>query len=214
MARGQRRFIHDSPLRKRDSNRRYRREGEAVLTRAIWLFFARIYKEVRSFASGPAPPACRFAHDSPLEGDGFEPSVPRQIRSRFRDSQPRIHHGFDGLANRNRKFESISLQRRVLCEPDFLNRGAENIAERWPTLACKANIARARELIAASVAVTDPPAEHDDPDLDVSAVEILPGARHRCEALTAPDGRPGRIHRAVRGLGLKARDGAAARLRE
>ena len=34
---------------------------------------------------------------------------------------------------------------------------------------CKANIARARELIAASVAVTDPPAEHDDPDLDVSA---------------------------------------------
>ena len=79
---------------------------------------------------------------------------------------------------------------------------------------CKANIARARELIAASVAVTDPPAEHDDPDLDVSAVEILPGARHRCEALTAPDGRPGRIHRAARGLGLKARDGAAARLRE
>ena len=34
---------------------------------------------------------------------------------------------------------------------------------------CKANIARARELIAASVAVTDPPAEHDDADLDVSA---------------------------------------------
>ena len=112
------------------------------------------------------------------------------------------------------EFESSSLQRRVLCEPDFLNRGAENIAERWPTLACKANIARARELIAASVAVTDPPAEHDDPDLDVSAVEILPGARHRCEALTAPDGRPGRIHRAARSLGLKARDGAAARLRE
>jgi hypothetical protein len=26
--------------------------------------------------SGPAPPACRFAHDSPLEGGGFEPSVP------------------------------------------------------------------------------------------------------------------------------------------
>ena len=28
-----------------------------------------------------------------LEGDGFEPSVPRQIRSRFRDSQSRLHHG-------------------------------------------------------------------------------------------------------------------------
>jgi hypothetical protein len=38
------------------------------------------------------------------------------------------------ISRGNRKFESISLQRRVLCEPDFLNRGAENIAERWPTL--------------------------------------------------------------------------------
>src|SRR5580704_3153687 len=36
--------------RKRDWNRRYRREGEAVPTHAIWLFFARIYREVRSFA--------------------------------------------------------------------------------------------------------------------------------------------------------------------
>jgi hypothetical protein len=34
---------------------------------------------------------------------------------------------------------------------------------------CKANIARARELIAAPVAVTDPPTEHDDADLDASA---------------------------------------------
>ena len=34
---------------------------------------------------------------------------------------------------------------------------------------CKADIARARELIAAPVAVTDPPAEHDDVDLDASA---------------------------------------------
>jgi hypothetical protein len=30
----------------------------------------------------------------------------------------------------DRGFESISLQRRVRCEPDFLDRGAENIAER------------------------------------------------------------------------------------
>ena len=30
----------------------------------------------------------RFAPDSPLEGDGFEPSVPLQIRSRFRDLSP------------------------------------------------------------------------------------------------------------------------------
>ena len=30
----------------------------------------------------------RFARDSALEGDGFEPSVPLQIRSRFRDLSP------------------------------------------------------------------------------------------------------------------------------
>ena len=34
---------------------------------------------------------------------------------------------------------------------------------------CKANITRARELIAAPVAVTDPPAERDDARLDTSA---------------------------------------------
>src|ERR1700730_13284933 len=34
---------------------------------------------------------------------------------------------------------------------------------------CKANTARARELIAAPVTVTDPPAEHDDPEADASA---------------------------------------------
>jgi hypothetical protein len=34
---------------------------------------------------------------------------------------------------------------------------------------CKANIARARELLAAPVAVTDPPAEHDNTDLAASA---------------------------------------------
>ena len=30
----------------------------------------------------------RFVADSALEGDGFEPSVPLQIRSRFRDLSP------------------------------------------------------------------------------------------------------------------------------
>ncbi len=37
------------------------------------------------------------------------------------------------------------------------------------TASCKANIARARELIAAPVAVTDPPAQHDDADPAASA---------------------------------------------
>src|ERR1700724_3531374 len=36
----------------------------------------------------------RFACDSPLEGDGFEPPVPQQIRSRFRESD---HFSHDGL---------------------------------------------------------------------------------------------------------------------
>src|SRR3984893_1217383 len=35
-----------------------------------------------------SPPKIRFAPDSPLEGDGFELSVPQQIRSRFRDNSP------------------------------------------------------------------------------------------------------------------------------
>src|ERR1700693_4012192 len=35
----------------------------------------------------------RFARDSPLEGDGFEPSVPRQIRCRFHDGSPVSHEG-------------------------------------------------------------------------------------------------------------------------
>ncbi len=37
--------------------------------------------------------------NSPLEGDGFEPSVPQQIRSAFQDSQSRLRSQFDGLAN-------------------------------------------------------------------------------------------------------------------
>jgi hypothetical protein len=36
--------------------------------------------------------AFRFARDSSLEGDGFEPSVPRQIRSRF-ESRSASHDG-------------------------------------------------------------------------------------------------------------------------
>jgi hypothetical protein len=35
----------------------------------------------------------KFALDSPLEGDGFEPSVPQQIRPRFRDRSPVSHDG-------------------------------------------------------------------------------------------------------------------------
>jgi hypothetical protein len=35
----------------------------------------------------------RFAGDSSLEGNGFEPSVPQQIRSHFRESSPVSHAG-------------------------------------------------------------------------------------------------------------------------
>jgi hypothetical protein len=72
-------------------------------------------------------PKVEFAADSPLEGDGFEPSVPQQIRSRFRES--RVAWRFDRLATRNRKFESISLQRGVCCEPDSLEE--RHLVCRW-----------------------------------------------------------------------------------
>ena len=62
----------------------------------------------------------RFAADSPLEGDGFEPSALQQICSRV-PKQP----GYDALTVRNRRFESISLQQRVQCEPDFLSLACE-----------------------------------------------------------------------------------------
>ena len=63
----------------------------------------------------------RFAPDSPLEGNGFELPVPGREavnRDGRRTGCPEI--GTDLL--RNRRFESISLQQRVRCEPDFLGR--------------------------------------------------------------------------------------------
>jgi len=66
----------------------------------------------------------RFAPDSPLEEDGFEPPVPlesntsvstdfagwRGGRSLFRKAP---------LLGGDRQFESVFLQRGVWCEPDF-----------------------------------------------------------------------------------------------
>jgi len=48
---------------------------------------------------------------------------------------------------------------------------------------CKANIARARELIAAPVAMTDPPAEHDNADLDATPQQTI--ARYALVAAAA-----------------------------
>src|SRR6266436_1476596 len=47
----------------------------------------------RDDAAWWSPAKIRFAPDPALEGDGFEPSVPQQIRSRFRDSSPVSHDG-------------------------------------------------------------------------------------------------------------------------
>jgi hypothetical protein len=76
----------------------------------------------------------KFVTDSPLEGSGFEPSVPchgsrdflsfgkktqRLLRSRepwWRTTERPL------LLRRNGEFEFTSLQRRVRCEPDFLSR--------------------------------------------------------------------------------------------
>src|SRR5438105_1282515 len=71
--------------------------------------------------------AARFAPDSPLERDGFEPSVPREgptrrdgfIRLSSRGSE--AHHRRSAISNaRSGRLESTSLQRGVSCEPDFL----------------------------------------------------------------------------------------------
>ena len=48
---------------------------------------------------------------------------------------------------------------------------------------CKANIARARELIATPVPATDPPAEHDNADPAASAAQTI--ARHALAAAAA-----------------------------
>ena len=60
----------------------------------------------------------RFATDSPLEGDGFEPSVPRAREDAFRACAVRPSPSLG--RERDRGFESCSLRRRVTCEPDFL----------------------------------------------------------------------------------------------
>ena len=58
-------------------------------------------------------PKIRFAFDSPLKGDGFEPSVPGRetVNPIVGDGTPCSKTGADLLGNR--KFESISLLRRV-----------------------------------------------------------------------------------------------------
>src|SRR6516165_11673396 len=58
-----------------------------------------------------------FAADSPLEGDGFEPSVPHKkqpfLATPVRSPQFAFHNKNRLFRARNRWFESISLQRRV-----------------------------------------------------------------------------------------------------
>jgi len=53
---------------------------------------------------------CGRETDSALEGDGFEPSVPRRIRCRFHDGSPVSHEGLTVTQTRNHEFEFVSLQ--------------------------------------------------------------------------------------------------------
>ena len=68
-------------------------------------------------------PKLEFAVDSLLEGTGFEPSVPRECRPRFETDLLPLRHGHSAEENRrifgerDRWFESGSLQRRVRNEP-------------------------------------------------------------------------------------------------
>jgi hypothetical protein len=99
---------------------------------------------VPGWAQTPSP-ASRFAPDSLLEGTGFEPSVPPR-RERLWAATPGKHCRFgpepvSGSAfraavsdwqrpeslsqERDRWFESGSLHRGVIWEPDFLDQGAD-----------------------------------------------------------------------------------------
>jgi hypothetical protein len=60
-------------------------------------------------------PSFRFAPDSLLERAELEHSV---------SSTTNGGASTEACLARNRKFDSISLQQRVLCEPDFLDQGA------------------------------------------------------------------------------------------
>src|SRR5438270_11273256 len=61
-----------------------------------------------------------FAPGSPLERDGFEPSVPAKSEIDFRASRSTQPSRFPWM---DRGSESVSLQRGVSCEPDFLDQG-------------------------------------------------------------------------------------------
>jgi hypothetical protein len=91
----------------------------ANLPLVVWMLYS-YFKEVPleivdAARIDGARSATRFVADSPLEGDGFEPSVPQQIRSDLGAAGP-SPITVDSFAIRNWKFESISLQQRVTCE--------------------------------------------------------------------------------------------------
>jgi hypothetical protein len=67
-------------------------------------------------AAGAPEEKVRFAPDSPLEGGGFEPSVP--LRRTY--SSKRFVRPFQQFpSERDRGFEAGSLQRGVTCEPEL-----------------------------------------------------------------------------------------------
>jgi hypothetical protein len=70
------------------------------------------------------PGRVEFARDSPLEGDGFEPSVPREMGYRYKTASCASVTGFipertHPFATGDRGFEFVSPQRRVQCEPSL-----------------------------------------------------------------------------------------------
>jgi hypothetical protein len=73
----------------------------------------------------------RFVVDSPLEEAGFEPSVPQECRPRLlfaSAAQPFRRRAPTHFRERDRWFESGSLQRGVRCKPDFREE-----CHRWPS---------------------------------------------------------------------------------
>ena len=78
----------------------------------------------KGLGRGSRPPEeVRFAIDSALEGDGFELSVPGRESVNIMESG--LLSRKRGRSSGNRRFESISLQRRVRLSPGAAFEGRE-----------------------------------------------------------------------------------------
>ena len=82
------------------------------------------WRSGKRLCRGIESPKVSFAMDAAQEGDGFEPSVPRQIRSHFRYSNPVFHDVLTVSRPGTGSSNPSPSQQRVACEPAFRSRVA------------------------------------------------------------------------------------------